>query len=72
MKKKTLWCVVVGKPKMSYWKSRSVSPDMENVGRKVLGSNGPETFKTRKEARADAKDQDKFSKSWHYHAEKMS
>lgn len=62
------WQVVVGNPKMKYWKSYNLLPNLSNIGIPVETSNGvgDNQFATRKLARELSKRQNKASKSWNY------
>ena len=68
MKKKILWCVVVGRPKMKFWKigGGQPDPDMKLVGKVYEGS-----YDTRREARDAAWNATQFNPAWNYHARKM-
>lgn len=68
MKANNLWCVVVGQPRLECW-SKDNPPPMSNVGRMYGGTCN--TYKTRKEARAVAKQAAKDNRFWYFHPKKM-
>lgn len=65
------WCVAVGNPKWDKWKNFPRKPDLSLVGQRVCPWDKGYTFKTRDEARKEARRMSKTNAYWHYRAERI-